>query len=162
MSAWAHFASQAIPSYPELSPDDQDRLANIDWSGEQVKQVFQGQLNPSDAEETASLVFPVVVLYVSSVEHDGLEKFQSYSGTVDFVLDFTWTWSSSGPRKDYETVLDATEDVVLSCLHDQGWIGSFSGMTYTGENSIIRSPLSSASRNWQQSITFQFRYGVDI
>ncbi len=164
-AAWATKLTAIAPAYTGVKATDVASLNGIDWTGVK-KQFFQGQLNVDELEATTAIganTYPLVIMFASDAVADGIEKFITFSGSVDLHLEFHYTWRKVGALPNFDEFLDLIEETAIAVFHDKNWLGALpAGMTYGCQVSVQRGPVLVWGENWAQAISFRFKFGVDV
>jgi hypothetical protein len=161
--AWLSKLNAALPDYPEVSDTDKSQLQAIDWGGSSRKQVFRGQINVDSLENSSAISWPLVIVYSSDLNHDGVEKFVTFSGSSVVNLEFHFTWLKGAALPNFDETMDLIEDSVIRVLHDKAWVGALdSGLSYRGEISSQRGQVQDGGKHWVQAVSFRATFGVDI
>lgn len=161
ISAWASKWATIASDYT-LTAAEAAKISGIDWTGARA-QVFQGDLDPEDLDETTTVFEPAVSFFTDSAENDGLEKFRLFSGSTTLVIRIFWEWVEGNAKPDFEEVPDAIQDLLVAVFHDQLWLGAIgAGVTYTGQGSFGKGPVVRAGENWRREIVARLRFGVDV
>lgn len=161
VAAWASTWA-AIEGDYTLTPAEAGKVSGIDWTGARA-QVFQGDVDIGDLDETTTLFEPAVTFFTDSAEHDGQEKFRLFSGSTTLVIRIFWEWAEGNAKPDFEEVPDAIQDLLVAVFHSQSWLGAIgAGVTYTGQASFGKGPVVRAGENWRREIVARMRFGVDV
>lgn len=159
--AWEAAVRDAADGYA-VPAADVERLATIDWTGLQRKQVWIGQVDPSTIGGATATVFPAASIAVTGTQHTGIEKFREWSGDVTAQIAIALTWRRASAVPDFDEQADLAEDAMYSTLHDRAWLSAAGhGMTFA--NSIeARGPIEQTGQHWLQVMLFQFTFEVDV
>jgi hypothetical protein len=160
-AAWATKLAGIVASYTGVSATDKAKLAAIAWDGSK-KQVFQGQVNVDQLEATSAPTYPLVILFISDITHDGQELFITFSGSAVANLEFHFTWRKSAALPNFDEFMDLIEETTIGVFHDKTWLGALSSMTYSGQMTAQRGAVQENGENWVQAISFRLIFGVDV
>lgn len=163
-AAWSTTVLARAVDYPEIAPADVTALASIDWPAVgPARQVVEGQIDIGDLERTSSMVYPTVVYYARSLRGTDAERYRYMSGDVAITAEFEWSWPQSRALPSFEGIHDLLEDVVVTILHDPAWLGNMSpGMSYRGDLTYDRGPVTTDGRNWRQAGVLQIVFGLEV
>lgn len=160
-AAWVSKLTAAAGSYG-LPAKDLDRLTGIDWAQSRT-QVFCGDIDVEDLDESVSFTEPAVALFCPSSNFEGNTKFMEFSGSVELVIRFFYEWSDVGPLGNFEDVPDLIEETVYKVFHDPVWCSApGAGLSYRGEASVNKGPVQRAGENWRRVIEARLRFGLDV
>lgn len=161
LAAWRTKLTTIASTYDTTDRELQD-LLDIDWTGNRP-QFFQGQVGVESLENTSTVKYPLVILYAESATHDGTEKFRTFSGSAAMNLEFHYTWGKSKALPKFDELMDLIEETVVLVFHDRTWVGALSaGLSYRGEITFTRGPVTEGAENWLQTLGARIVFGVDV
>ncbi len=110
-------------------------------------QVFAQNVGMDMAERAAKIPYPVMYVYTTRIENQLREKFRTFSGVVEVVMELRVTNEHLDDlERDLQLYLDATTSVLDGSRGDWG-----GGMFYNGRYEINISPAKPGGRNFVQT-----------
>jgi len=110
------------------------------------------------AERSTAAQYPMVQVYCEKVANTLTEKFQTFSGKVQMVIEIRHSQDRlEGLEAALETYADAVMQVLNGSRGDWG-----DGMYYVGGYQVVFSPVKHGGRNFAQSAKVTFDIGVGV
>jgi hypothetical protein len=108
------------------------------------------------AEQSRAVVYPSINVYCEKISNDLKEKFRTFSGTVQAVVEVRHSQDRlDGLQDTLELYVDSITQVLDSERGDWG-----SGMFFTGEYQIALGAIKHGGKNFIQSAKITFSIGV--
>jgi len=138
---------------------------SIDWSAESTNFLF-GQIDPDSVEGSSVLTYPLVTIDTANAIGQDLIYNSTFSGSVLGLIDVHHSWPDESVLSDFASLVDMTEDAVISCLHDpnQQNIWSTYGNLQLAKGGIVsqRGKIQFGGENWRQSLRISCRMELTI
>lgn len=125
----------------------------VDWSNTSSNFLF-GRIAPQPVEESSVLTYPLTTIDVVRAQDTRRVLFATFAGTVTAVIDVHHSWPDQSVIADFASMVDATEDAMVSVLNnveDQDWP---QGMLWAGKVTVQRNPIIAGGYGWLQTETF--------
>jgi hypothetical protein len=143
------------------------------------KNFFQADLDETDFERSTAFTFPFLTLYTIKSTNTHEEKFRSFDGVVVLGMSIYVSWTSSGARRDMESVVDCFEEALYQTFDSMEnnpeatgqviaeWANAYSvaagsnfSLVYNGDLDVARGKIKSGGHNWVQPIYAQMTVEV--
>jgi len=142
----------------------QDAYA-IDWSDASPNFLF-GRIDPDSIEESSVLTYPLVTIDTGAAVGQDIIYDSTFSGSVMALIDIHHSWPNESVLSDFASLVDMTEDAVISCLHDpnQQNIWSSFGNLLLAKGGITsqRGRITFGGENWRQSLRISCRMELTV
>lgn len=130
-----------------------DAAYEIDWSGTSQNFIF-GRVAPEQFEETSAFSYPLLTIDTVRTQDTRRIKFATFAGPVVATIDVHHSWIEESVLADFASMVDLTEDAVISCMNDQSgqnWPGN---LLWNGSIATQRGPIKMGGMGWLQSVQF--------
>ena len=131
---------------------------SLDFGG--GKNFFLGEINPDHLEASSSIQYPLMLLYVGSMQDVGRMKPALFSGPVTVFMDVFLSWREASAAADFESLADAVEDAMVFLFNRrdrQDWGAS---VVYNGGIACVRGPVVPGASGWRRLLRFQLAFEV--
>lgn len=110
------------------------------------------------AERSAKVPYPVLYVYTTRIENQQREKFRTFSGVVEVVMELRVTSEHLDVlERDLQLYLDAATSVLHASRGDWG-----GGMFYGGRYEITIGPAKAGGRNYVQVAKVKCEIDVSV
>ncbi len=125
----------------------------IDWSDTSTNFIF-GRVSPAAFEESSVFTYPLLTIDTVRSQDTRRVKFATFAGPVVATIDVHHSWPDQSVLADFASLVDLTEDGVISCLNDQdsqSWPGN---LLWNGQVTLQRGAIAMGGMGWIQSVQF--------
>ena len=134
------------------------RAANMELPAINGVEILQQHVSAEIAERAGNIRYPVAHVYCEKVMNDLREKFRTFSGTAQLVVELR---VSHDHIEELQTQLQTCVEAVTDVLDGQR--GSWgNGMFYTGGYEISFGPVKKGGRNFIQSATVRLEVHISV
>jgi len=133
----------------------------IDWSATSPNFIF-GRVNPVAFEESSVFIFPLLTIDTVRTQDTRRIKFATFAGPVVVTIDVHHSWPQESVLGDFASLVDLTEDAVISTLNDQNhqvWPGN---VLWNGQITLQRGAIAMGGYGWLQSLQFICNFEVVV
>jgi len=124
----------------------------------QTAQVVSQNVAADVAEQAGAIQYPTVSVYCEKLVNSQVEKFRSFSGTIQMAIELRYSQDRLDGLQDAMAVY---ADALLQVLEaNQGDWGN--GLFYAGTFQAAYGPVKHGGRNFVQSAKIIFQIGVSI
>lgn len=125
----------------------------VDWSNTSSNFLF-GRIAPQPVEESSVLTYPLTTIDVVRAQDTRRVLFATFAGLVTAAIDVHHSWPDQSVIADFASLVDATEDAMISVLNDtedQTWPD---GILWGGKVTVQRNSVIAGGYGWLQTETF--------
>ena len=123
------------------------QASGISLSAIPPEQIVSQNVATELADKAGKIAYPVLYVYTTRVENELREKFRTFSGVVELVMELRVTNEHLDDLdRDLQLYLDAVTSVLDNNRGD--WSG---GMFFSGQYEIAVSPAKPGGRNYVQT-----------
>jgi hypothetical protein len=88
-------------------------------------------------------------------------KFAVFAGTVTIAVVFDIAWDQQNAPHDTESILDATDQAMITALNAASYYSSWSdGVIYNGQVAIERERLRASGSGWRQRLPYRISFDL--
>jgi hypothetical protein len=122
----------------------EDWILPIDFTANSTN-FFQANITPDLIDQGATMTFPLMTLFWRGSRNANLEKFFTFSGPVQFGINFFTTWEAQNPYGNMAAIASAYEAAILSTFNAPA-IADWAQQTkmqlvYNGDIQIEQGPI---------------------
>lgn len=125
------------------------------------KQYFEGYLDPDAVRASQVLQYPGLLLYTTSAEDQGVEKFRTFSGEIKAHLDFYFKRRKGAEVDDIEKYFNSIKAAALNVVSAQTVYWA-SGIVYNHGFRCDPSPVDLFGDGFIGRVPIQLTFGVNL
>jgi len=124
----------------------------------QAAQVQSQNVSAEVAERAGNIQYPTVSVYCEKLVNSQVEKFRSFSGTIQMAIELRYSQDRlDGLQDGMSTYTDALLQVLEASQGDWG-----NGLYFAGAYQAAYGPVKHGGRNFLQTTKITFEIGVSI
>jgi len=124
----------------------------------QAAQVFSQNVAAEVAERAQTFQYPTVSVYCEKLSNSQVEKFRSFSGTIQMAIELRYSQDRLDGLQDAMSVyVDALLQVLEASQGDWG-----NGLYFGGAFQAVYGPVRHGGKNFLQTTKITFEIGVSV
>lgn len=121
-----------------------------------------GRISPDALEQSSVLTYPLMTIASVRCQNTNRVKFATFSGGVQVVIEVHHSWPDSAVIGDFDSEVDATEDVVIACLNAQNAQAWPPNLGWNGQVAATRSGIRMGGYGWLMTIQFLCTFELNV
>lgn len=148
------------PTFATLAPAYGVDPFTINWAPGS-RNLFYGYLPPGQVNISSIADYPAFCIYTLSAENRHETKPRTFSGPVVAHVDAYLRFRTGAEQYDTESVCEAVEDAVITCLERDtaAWPPSVS---FTGQYTSFWLPIDMLEDGWERVIPMELLFEVNV